>query len=202
MARILTAASTPYICFIDADICGSSGNIPAALGAAVRCWRPDMVLGEFEDDDALPSVTCGVYGSLVRALFPEVVGRYGKKPLTGFRALRTDWVLGRLPPDFGIEAHLNISVALRPNVSIRTVGVGSYRGRFLYKPLMGDEVGCAVLDLAQAHGRLTSAARPHWNTWLKVIVDHIATYRGELQHRAAFRARLLELAERPVPATR
>lgn len=94
MARILTAASTPYICFIDADICGSSGNIPAALGAAVRCWRPDMVLGEFEDDDALPSVTCGVYGSLVRALFPEVVGRYGKKPLTGFRALRTDWVLG------------------------------------------------------------------------------------------------------------
>jgi glucosyl-3-phosphoglycerate synthase len=199
MARALTATSTPYICFLDADIYGSSGNIAAALGESVRRWAPDMAVGEFEDDDSLPSVTRGVYTSLVSALFPEAASKYGKKPLTGFRVLRTDSAIGRLPPDFGVEAHLNISMALGPNTSIRTVDVGSYQGRFLYKPRMGAEVGRTILDLAQAHERLTAHARPHWDTWLKVIVDHIATYRGEPQHRPVYRARLLELAERPTP---
>ncbi len=203
MARAIAEATTPYTCFIDADIHGSSRNIPAALGDAVRRWRPDMALGEFEHEQgAVLSVTCGIYEPLVRGLFPEAAGRYSQKPLTGFRALRTDWALGRLPPGFGIEAHLNIVVALGPNTSVRTVDVGHYQGRFLYKPCMGDEVGRAVLDLAQAHGRLAPLARPHWNAWVKLVVDHIASYRGERRRRAAFSARLLELAACQLPPTR
>ncbi len=96
MARAIAEAATLYTCFIDADIHGSSRNIPAVLGDAVRRWR---------------------------------------------------------------------------------------------------------LDLAQAHGRLAPRARPHWNAWVKLVVDHIASYRGERRRRAAFSARLLELAARQLPST-
>jgi hypothetical protein len=86
MACALAETTTPYICFIDADIYGSSRNIPAALGEAVRRNRPDMVVGSFEDEQGgVPSVTLGVYEPLVRALFPEAAGKYAKKPLSGFR---------------------------------------------------------------------------------------------------------------------
>lgn len=200
MACALAETTTPYICFIDADIYGSSRNIPAALGEAVRRSRPDMVVGSFEDEQGgVPSVTLGVYEPLVRALFPEAAGKYAKKPLSGFRALRTGHPLGQLPPGFGIEAHLNIASALRPCARIETVDLGLYRGRFLYKPRMGDAVGRAVLDLAQAHGRLEPKLRPAWDAWLTTVTDHIATYTGDVESREAFRTSLLELTARALP---
>jgi glycosyltransferase involved in cell wall biosynthesis len=205
MARALLEAETPYVCFIDADIHGASGNIAGAIAAAVRSGRHDMVVGDFDDErGAVPSVTCAVYRPLVERLFPEAVGKYGRRPLSGFRALRCDWIPapGRLPPDFGIEAYLNIAFAVRSAGRVTAVPVGRYRGRFRYKPRMGSEVGRTVLDLAEAHGRLAPSARPEWNTWLNVIVDHIATYRGDRSRRAAFVARLAELAARPLPPTR
>ncbi len=200
MACALAQTTTPYICFIDADIYGSSRNIPAALGEAVRASQPDMVVGSFEDEQGgVPSVTLGVYEPLVRALFPEAAGKYAKKPLSGFRALRTGQALGRLPPGFGIEAHLNIASALAPGARIETVDLGLYRGRFLYKPRMGDAVGRAVLDLAQAHGRLQAELRPAWDAWLTTVTGHIATYTGDVESREAFRASLLELTGRALP---
>jgi hypothetical protein len=201
MACALAETITPYICFIDADIYGSSRNIPAVLGEAVRRSRPDMVVGEFQDEQGgVPSVTLGVYEPLVRALFPEAADKYAKKPLSGFRALRTGQALGQLPPGFGVEAHLNIASALRPGARIETVDLGLYRGRFLYKPRMGEAVGRAILDLAQAHGRLQPGLRAPWDAWLATVTDHIATYTGDVVSREAFRASLLELTARALPS--
>jgi hypothetical protein len=64
---------------------------------------------------------------------------------------------------------------------------------------MGDAVGRAVLDLAQAHGRLEPKLRPAWDAWLTTVTDHIATYTGDVVYREAFRASLLELTARALP---
>jgi hypothetical protein len=143
-----------------------------------------------------------VYAPLVARLFPESAGSYGRRPLSGFRALRSDWAQGGLPGDFGVEAHLNITFALRSRASIKAVSVGRYRGPFRYKPRMGAEVGRAILDLAQVHGRLEAGARPEWEAWLEVVLAHIATYRGDRRERERFGSALAELAARPLPPCR
>jgi hypothetical protein len=83
-----------------------------------------------------------------------VADRYRSKPLSGFRVPRTSLGLGVLPPGFGVEAHLNLAAALSHGAVVSTVDLGSYRGRFAYKPRMGDEVARALLNLAERHGRL------------------------------------------------
>lgn len=199
----LGCIETPFVCFVDADIQGASGNIAAVLAAAVRSGRPDMVIGDFEDDPpGVASVTAGVYEPLVAQLFPEAAGRFGRRPLSGFRALRRDWAHGVLPIDFGVEAHLNITFALRGQARIRAVAVGRYRGPFRYKPEMGAEVARAVLDLAESHGRLRAEDRPEWEAWLDGVLAHIATYRGDRRGRERFAAELRDLAVRPLPASR
>lgn len=201
LRRALLAAETPYICVVDADLHAASKNIPARIAAAARRSRADMIVGDFaEEPGAVNSVTCAVYEPLVARLFPEAAGRYGGHSLSGFRALRTDWARGGLPPDFGVEAHLNISFALRAGARLEAVDVGRYSGPFRYKPTMGLEVGRAILDLAQAHGRLTARARGAWDAWLDDVVAHIATYRGDRALSADFAAELARVASRPLPS--
>ena len=203
MARAWEQVRTSYICFIDADIFGCSHNIPSRLATAVRHQKPAMVVGEFgETEPGVLSNTVGVYEPLVAALFPEAAGRYGAKPLTGFRALRADLPVRPLPGDFGVEAHLNLSVALLPGATTMTTDIGNYEGRFLYKPTMGREIGRAVLDYAERLGRLDSLLRPQWNAWVETVVEHVASFRGEPHLRERFRQRLLELAQRPLPPAR
>jgi glucosyl-3-phosphoglycerate synthase len=199
MRQALAGCPTRHLAFVDADIHGSSANIPALLADAAGSGH-HLVVGDFrEAEPGVASNTLAVYEPLVARLFPEAAGRYGSKPLTGFRVLDTtvDW--GPVPPGFGVEAHLNVTAALLPGARLAVADIGEYRGRFLFKPAMGLEIAAAVLDLAEATGRLRTADRPAWDAWVRVAVDHIATYRGEPERREAFRTRLLELATRPLP---
>lgn len=201
LARALLTIDTPYVCLIDADILDATQNIPAKIAATLRSNRADMVIGDFDDEPGtVNAVSDGVYRALVTRLFPEAAFRCGRHPLSGFRALRADWARENLPPDFGVEAHLNITFAIRPGARLQTVAVGRYEGPFRYKPTMGLEVGRTILDLAQEHGRLVGAAREKWDGWLGAMVDYIATYRGERSRRAAFAVGLERLTSCPFPA--
>jgi hypothetical protein len=133
---------------------------------------------------------------------PEAADRFGRKPLSGFRALRSDWAQGVLPTGFGVEAHLNVTFALRDQARIRPVAIGRYRGPFRYKPKMGAEVARAILDLAESRGRLRADDRPAWDAWLDAVFAHVATYRGDRRGRERFGAGLRDLAERPLPEHR
>lgn len=199
IATLVAACRTEYVCCLDGDIWSSERNIAAELAHAVRATGDDLVLGDFEDPPgAVLSNTLAVYEPLVAALFPEVAGRCGAHPLTGFRAFRLIGAGGRLPPDFGIEAHLNIQFGLESR-TIQVVQLGEYRGQFRYKPAMGREIAKAVLDLAERERRVTDSARRAWERWLEPIITHISTFRGEAADREMFRTELVELARRPAP---
>lgn len=202
--RALRAAiercETAYLCLLDADITQGSPALAGNLAAHVRCEPRDMVVGQFSDGPGVLSNTMGIYQPLVAALFPEAADRYGRQPLSGFRILKIGDDLLRAPDGFGVEAFFNVVMALRPNSDVGWTDVGHYQGRFLYKPWMGREIGGAVLDLAQSGGRLAAAARPAWDAWVEDVVSHVASYRGEPTRREAFRARLMDLARRPLPS--
>jgi len=200
VAAAIAECRTDWLCTIDGDILHASQNIPARLRDAAETVGGGLVVGEF--DDASPSVmsnTVGVYEPLIRALFPEAAGLFGRKPLTGFRAWRTSLVLGPLPPDFGIEAHINITSVLS-GVPITVVPIGSYRGPFRYKPTMGFEIARPVLDIAVASGRLLASCRPAWDRWVADVVEHVASYHGDPAHRDEYVTALMRLAGRPFPA--
>jgi glucosyl-3-phosphoglycerate synthase len=200
MAAAVAASDSPWMCFLDADVEADSPNYAAALRAAIDRARADHVIGEFEDPSgSLLSNTYAVYEPLVAGLFPEAAGRFGSKPLTGFRAVRRRFLRpGEFPPDFGIEAHLNLSVLLDGGVH-EVVPVGRYVGPFRYKPYMGLEIAAAVLNLAQQAGRLSPSRRPAWDAWAREAVSVIAGYRGTEQERPAFNRQLGQLAGRPHP---
>jgi glycosyltransferase involved in cell wall biosynthesis len=201
--QALDACETEYICLIDADIHEAALNIPRELARPVRSGDWTMVVGEFQDEIPwVPSNTLGVYEPLIRELVPEAVGRFGKRPLTGFRVLNTTHEWGTLPPDFGVEAHLNVMASLDDRSRTCVQDIGLYRGRFLYKPTMGWQIARPILDWAEQHGRLDHAARPAWDAWVGDVVDHIASFRDEADLRDKFRDELLALAGRPLPAAR
>lgn len=192
---------TKYLCFIDGDIHASSENIQQALARCVRGRDLVMAVGQFnEPDDMILSNTIAIYEPLVASLFPEAAGRYGSRPLTGFRVIDTTKPWGALPGDFGVEAYLNVVAAQFESNATCVCDIGVYEGRFLYKPQMGLEISRAILDVAQATGRIHGPQRRTLDSWVQVAVDHIATFRGHAVCRPAFRERLLELAARRVPA--
>lgn len=200
MRRALAACETEYLCFIDADIHDSERNIPRELAKAVRAGDRTMVVGEFTDvTPGILSNTIGIYEPLIATLVPEAAGRFGSRPLTGFRIINTTVEWGRLPPGFGVETHLNIFASQHDRSSTCTQDIGEYQGRFLYKPKMGLEIAKPILDWAQSNGRLDPAARSAWDAWVAVVVAHISTFHGQPSMRVAFRKRLLELAARPLP---
>jgi glucosyl-3-phosphoglycerate synthase len=200
MRHVAARTATPWLCYLDADLVEADRDIPALLRAAVDDALV-MVVGEFADPPPEPvlSNTIALYPALVRALFPEADGRFGRRPLSGFRAIRPELAEG-LPDDFGAEAYLNLTVALsgRPHL---VTDIGLYAQRFRYKGDMGRQIGRTILDVATAHGRLDPAMRPEWDDWVDRLVEAMAAYRGEPEDRDRFRAHLLGLAAAPLPPT-
>jgi glucosyl-3-phosphoglycerate synthase len=200
MAAAVNAIDSPWVCFLDADIASDKPNYAIALRAAIDRAGADQFVGEFEDTSgSVLSNTYAVYEPLVAGLFPEAAGRFGSKPLTGFRAVRRRFLRpGEFPPDFGIEAHLNLSVMLDGGVH-EVVPIGRYVGPFRYKPHMGKEIATAVLNLAERAGRLSPSLRPAWDAWVDEAVSIIARYRGTSHERPAFVRQLAVLAGRQHP---
>ncbi len=194
---------TSWICYLDADFVETDRNVAHVLRDAVTHVSPDhaMVVGEFTDPPPEPllSNTIALYPTLVRALFPEADGRFGTRPLSGFRAVRPELTKG-LPPDFGAEAYLNLTAVMsgRP---FSLTHIGLYRQRFRYKPDMGREIGRAILDVATEHGRLHQERRSAWNLWVDRLVEVMAGHRGDLLDGDTYRERLFEAAAAPLPDT-
>lgn len=198
----LKAVSTPWVCLLDADIHRADWNIARTLAERARDNDADMVVGDF-DESGMPSIlsnTWGIYEPLTSALFPEVVGIYGSKPLSGFRALRTSLDLQNMPDDFGVEAYLNLAVPLHGKHSTAT-SIGRYEGPFRYKLTMGLEIARPILEAATRVGRLSAHRRAEWDAWVAVVVKTIATYRGQISHRDEYLVRLRQVTNRPLPPT-
>lgn len=200
MAIAADAATTEWICFLDADVPAGSPSYAARLRQAAEQNRADHLLGEYQDQKlTIMSNTFAVYEPLVLGLFPEAAGRFGRRPLTGFRMIRRAFLQPRdFPPDFGIEAYLNIATLMSGGTH-EVVQVGPYESRFRYKPYMGCEIARAILDLAQSYGRLAANVRPAWDQWASEAIDVISVYRGTADERHAFWQRLTVLARRPTP---
>jgi glucosyl-3-phosphoglycerate synthase len=195
-------ASTPWVCLLDADIHGMDRNIAAALAQRAMENDVDMIVGDFEEP-GLPSIlsnTWGIYEPLTSALFPEVVGIYGSKPLSGFRALRTSLDLPEIPDGFGVETYLNLTVSLQGKRSTVTA-IGKYSGPFRYKPTMGLEIARPILEAAIRLGRLSAQRRGEWDNWVAAVVQTISTYRGRPSCRDEYLARLRAVIDRPLPPT-
>lgn len=122
--------------------------------------------------------TLGLYLPLMQTFFPECEDRFGSRPLSGFRALRTGMDLGALPSGFGIEAHLNCQIAIA-GASSAIADVGWYRGRYKRKDSMASEIAFGVLDQAQRSGRLEAQQRPAWNEWVADVADRLGRYTGD-----------------------
>lgn len=202
MAAAVAASDSPWICFLDADVPRDAPNYAEVLRAAVDRTGADHILGEFDDLHGSGSVlsnTYAVYAPLVAGLFPEAAGRFGSKPLTGFRAVRRAFLRpGEFPAGFGIEAYLNLSVFLAGGThEVTPIGIDT--NPFRYKPYMGREIAAAVLDLAHRAGRLSASRRPEWDAWVEEAVSIIAAYQGTPEEQPAFVEQLARLAGRPHP---
>ena len=160
------------LCLLDADIEWSSTNFAAALRDAWQEAEAEMLVGSFD----WPSrrelrVTVAIHGPMFEALFPGAGDVFGRMPLGGFRALNTDWDLGQLPPGYGLEAHLNAQV-LATGGRTKTVELGVYEGPVVRRRAdFAYEIGTAILDVAQAHGRLAADLRPAWDAWLAGVAE-------------------------------
>lgn len=173
MALALGEAESDYVVFVDADIRRSATNIPAALRAEAERTRADLVVGDIDWPERPLLNTRNVYRPLVGALFPEAIEPIGSTPFSGFRALRTAFDWGALPPGFGVETHLNLRAVGRGG-AVALARLGRYEGPVRPKPLLGREVGAAILDAAVELGRLAPERRPEWEEWLERVVAAIA----------------------------
>jgi hypothetical protein len=142
-----------------------------------------------------------VYKPFVAALFPEAAGRYGRFNLSGFRLLRMDRPLGRLPDGFGVETYLNVLFAVR-GWSTRVVEVGVVEGPVRAKPTLGFEMRDVLLDVAEAEGRLDPDCRPDWEDWAGVSMEFTQTRPGPGEPLGTYPRRLAECAARPLPAAK
>ncbi|MPZ26916.1 MAG: glycosyltransferase [Micromonosporaceae bacterium] len=199
MAVAIANITTPWVCFLDADLISSQTNVPAALRQAAASGTADHILGDYEyaDPGTILASTFTIYQPLVAEFFPEV-GHLGANSLSGYRAIRRRYLDRPLPAHFGVEAHLNISIAMAGGTAaVRHLGViGS---RFKYKPDMCREIACSILDLATAHHRLHPDHRPSWQAWIDqgaAAISQITATSG----RSTSLARLFAAARRPMPA--
>lgn len=194
-------AGTPWVCYLDADLVEVDRNIPMILRKAVLDAPPRtaMVVGDFTDPPPEPilSNTIALYPTLVRALVPEADGRFGSRPLSGFRAIRPDLAVG-MPDDFGAEAFLNLTAVLSGR-AVALTHIGLYRQRFRYKRDMGLEIGRAILEVAVQYGRLHPQMRPAWEGWIERLVKVMASYSGDFEDRDSYLERLREAAAQPLP---
>jgi glucosyl-3-phosphoglycerate synthase len=185
-----------HICLIDADIEGTTTNVPEELLRALERTGADMVVGEFEwPEKEFRPVTTAIWAPLVRALFPEAVAAVPRVPLSGFRIFDLTLASEPLPPGFGLEVHLNIVGSLDGRRT-ETTDIGTYSGPVRRNPQLPGEVAAAILDIAEVRGRLDAGARPHWDEWLEPILALIAQTGPDDGVR---RQLLVDVAARPLP---
>jgi glucosyl-3-phosphoglycerate synthase len=176
-----------WLCLLDADLIDGA-RAARRLRAAIDNSDAAMIVGERSDPPGRRRlVTPRLYFPLVSALFPEVE-EPRRRPLSGLRALsvRPD---GPLAPGYGIEAHLNVAIALDGGrTEVVDLGDVPDAGRAAAHGLrVGREVASALLDLAIRAGRLSAAARAEWDAWVEGTI-------------AGF-DRAQPAAERPVPSS-
>jgi glucosyl-3-phosphoglycerate synthase len=198
MAHAIAEVSTPWVCFLDADLISADLNVPATLRQAAVSGDADHVLGDYEyaDPATILASTFTIYEPLVTEFFPEV-GVLGANSLTGYRAIRRSYLDRPLPLDFGVESYLNISIATAGGTAAVS-HLGVIASRFKYKPDMCREIARSILDLAIAHGRLHTNDRPRWNTWVDDGIPAILAVDGT-NGRSATLARLFAAVRRPMP---
>jgi glucosyl-3-phosphoglycerate synthase len=200
MAVALARCETSHICFVDADIESSSSNIPLSLREALAEEDADMIVADFDwPARGFKHSLISIYRPLVGALFPEAQGRFGSLPFSGFRVLRSDLPLGSLPRGFGVETHLNL-VCTVEGVRTRVIHVGAYDGPVRRKPELGAEVGQAILDVAQANGRLDPRRRSDWDAWLEQTVGVLRTQPYPGEPNVDYIKRFIAVTARALPA--
>jgi glucosyl-3-phosphoglycerate synthase len=202
IATALEWCSTPLICLMDGDVTDGATNIPLALRRAYEEEPADMLVADYDwpSKGPLHAVT-GVYEPLVRALFPEADGRFGRFRLSGFRLLRTALPLGELPGNFAIETYLNVLFAVR-GWRTRVVEAGFIEGPVRPKVELGKEMAEVLLDLAVAEGRLDPECRPAWEEWVEGFVGLTESRPGPGEPLGTYPGRLAECAARPLPPAR
>jgi len=201
MAAAVADVNTEWVCFLDADLISAEVNVAATLRTAAADRRADQVLGDYEylDPGTILASTFTIYEPLVAEFFPEV-GALGANSLTGYRAIRRSYLDGLLPVDFGVEAHLNISIAMAGG-STAVCHLGVIGSRFKYKHDMCREIARTILDLAVSHHRLDPGDRAYWNSWVDGGVPAIRAVGGGAGHSASL-ARLFAAVRRPMPLRR
>ena len=200
MAAAIERCESDHICFVDADLEGSTRNIPLALREALDGTDPDMVVAEFDWPEKRLSATVAVYMPLVEALFPEAMERVGRVPFSGFRVLRTSLDLD-LPPGYGVETYLNL-LAVVDDLRVEVVDVGRYTGAVRAKRDLGDEVAGVILDMAEADGRLDPALRGRWEAWVEPVSEILRTQPESDEPQGDYPERLMAAAGRPLPPAR
>jgi glucosyl-3-phosphoglycerate synthase len=186
-----------WLILIDADVEESALSIPAALRDAAARSTADMIVGQVQSPGKRRSVTPYLYGPLVRALFPEAPEL--DRPLSGFRALRAGLPLHNLPGGYGVEAHLNVEVALTGG-RIETLSLGAYRGPtrgYAHIGRAARDIADALLDLATAYGRISE--RTPWEAWTARVVAAIDGQPGEDADPTAYFRALRAAAADPLP---
>jgi glucosyl-3-phosphoglycerate synthase len=191
------------LCLVDADIMGSTRNIPAALRDRWLETGADMVIGDFAwPRRRLLSITIAVHTPLVRALFPECLEVLAPQPLSGFRLLDTSLPLGGLPAGYGLECHLNVHVASSGG-RIAWADLGTYDGPVIFRETMAPDIAEAILDVAEEQGRIEPSERAQWDAWIQPVLELIATSPsiGE-DGLEDYKRQLVALADRPTPSVR
>jgi glucosyl-3-phosphoglycerate synthase len=191
------------ICYLDGDVADTEHNIARLLRRAAAATDAEMVVGEVDAENKRGSIRTAIYRPLVAALFPEAAEPPMMKPISGFRVLRAWFDYGELPGDFGIEPHLNITVAINGG-RFELCPLGYHRGPTRYERAakIGGEVARTILDLAEAHGRLDAAARPAWEAWLDPVLALIAGQPPDGAPADEFMRAVRAAAARPLPPPR
>jgi glycosyltransferase involved in cell wall biosynthesis len=196
VAAAVERCRTPHICLLDADVEHTNENAPATLRRALKLGGADQVVWEFEwPEKSFRPVTTSIWDPLARNLFPEAAAAVSRVPLSGFRILDLELARGPLPTGFGLEVHLNIVGSLDGRRT-ETVDSGVYTGPVRSNPELPAEVARAILDIAEARGRLAADARPQWDAWLEPILALIAETAAD---DAARRRLMTRAAARPLP---
>ena len=200
MAAAVERCATSHVCFLDADVLETTRNVPLTLREGLQRSGADMVVADFVwPAKGILTITASIWRPLAGDLFPEALGTAPRFPLSGFRVLDVELARGPLPGGFGVEAHLNVIGAIGGRTTA-TVDVGEFVGHIRPHPSMYQEVAVAILDLAEARGRIARSARPAWEAWIAETVARVADLRsrdGSFPERSA--EELAELAARPRP---
>lgn len=200
LAAAVERCETSHICFLDADALETTRNVPLTLRDGLERSAADMVVAEFVwPAKGVLALTTTIWRPLVGDLFPEALGTAPRFPLSGFRLLDVELARGPLPSGFGVETYLNLVAAIDGRMTA-TVDVGVFSGPVRPHPSMYHEVAEAILDLAEACGRLERAARGPWDAWVSetfAVITECRSGDGIVAER--FAEELAKLAARPRP---